>query len=172
MESDVVVIPPGRGADTVAHVEPRSPPHLKTPEDLARELEERLRQDAIRAARWRQRRETYRVLTILMGLLVPSLSLTLAGMISNGSFVGWIDRSGWWPLVITACGGAGAAALVFACGWGIARGMLVFGALFSLVVVLNQVRLGTLVIAMPGLVALFVVAGALVGYLTVMEDGD
>ena len=41
-----------------------------------------------------------------------------------------------------------------------------------LVVALNQARLGTLIVAMPGLVALFVVAGALVGYLVSMEEGD
>src|SRR5688500_14682915 len=79
--------------DNVAGMEPPRPPRMKTPEDLARELEERLRQDAIRARRWRQRRETYRAVTILIGLL-PSLSLILAGMISNNGFMGWIERAG------------------------------------------------------------------------------
>lgn len=172
MEVAVVAIPSACGRASVADVEPRHPPRLKTPEELARELEERLQQDAIRAARWRRRRETYRVITILMGLLLPSLSLTLAGMISSGGFVGWIARAGWWPLLSTALGGAAAAALAFAAGWGVSRGMMIFGALFMVVVALNQARLGTLIIAMPGLVALFVVAGALVGYLVSMEEGD
>jgi hypothetical protein len=145
-------------------------PRIKTPEELARELEERLQQEAIRARRWRQRREAYRVITILAGLLLPSMSLTLAGMISNDGFLRWIDRSGWWPLLITACGGGLASASAFVWGWGVARSMMLFGGLFMLVVALNQARLGTLVIAMPGLVALFVSTGALVGHLITMEE--
>ena len=97
---------------------------VKTPEELARDLEERLRQDAIRARRWRQRRETYRVVVILAGLLLPSLSLSLAGVIGNEGFLRWIDRAGWWPLLITACGGGLASAWAFAGGWGVARGMI------------------------------------------------
>ncbi len=148
------------------------PPRMKTPEDLARELEERLQQEVIRARRWRQRRETYRVVTILVGLLLPSLSLILAGMISNNGFMGWIGRAGWWPLLTTAGGGGAAAALAFAAGWGVARSIMAFGGLFMLVVLLNQIRLGTLIVAMPGLVALFVTTGGLVGYLITMEEGD
>lgn len=147
-------------------------PQIKTPEQLAHELEERLTQDALRAKQWRQRRETYRVVTMLVGLLIPSLCLTFAGMISNEGFTNWISRAGWWPLLSTALGGLAAAALAFAAGWGIARSMMTFGALFMVVVVVNQVRLGTVVIAMPGLVCLFITAGALVGYLTAMEEGD
>lgn len=145
---------------------------MKTPEELARELEERLQQEAIRERRWRRRRETYRIITILAGLVLPSASLTLAGMIGNEGFLSWIDRAGWGPLLTTTCGGALASAVAFAGGWGVARSMMLFGALFMLVVTLNQVRLGTLVIAMPGLVALFVSIGGLVGYLITMEEGD
>ncbi len=149
---------------------PPQQPQYKTPEQLALELEERLQQDALRARQWRQRRETYRVLTMLVGLLMPSLCLLFAGIISNEGFTNWIARAGWWPLISTAVGGLAASALVFAAGWGIARGMMTFGALFMVVVVVNQVRLGTVVIAMPGLVCLFITAGALVGYLTAMEE--
>jgi hypothetical protein len=149
---------------------PPQQPQFKTPEQLARELEERLKQEALRARQWRQRRETYRVLTMLVGLLFPSLCLLFAGMISNEGFTNWISRAGWWPLISTAVGGLAASALVFAAGWGIARSMMTFGVLFMVVVVVNQVRLGTVVIAMPGLVCLFITAGALVGYLTAMEE--
>lgn len=153
-------------------VEPPRPVPFKTPEQLAQELEERLAQDAIRARRWRQRHETYRIVTLLTGLLLPSLCLTFAGMISNEGFTNWIARAGWLPLITTASGGLAAAAVAFSAGWGVARGMMVFGALFMLVVVVNQARLGTLIIAMPGLVCLFVTAGALIGYLVAMEEGD
>lgn len=148
------------------------PSRPETPEQLAQALEERLAQDAIRARRWRQRHETYRVVTLLTGLLFPSLCLTFAGMISNDGFSTWVARASWLPLVTTACGGLAAAAVAFSAGWGVARGMMVFGALFMLVVVVNQARLGTLIIAMPGLACLFVTAGALVGYLVAMEEGD
>lgn len=156
----------------MATVEHPRPPPFKTPEQLAGELEERLQQDAIRARQWRRRRETYRVVILLVGLLFPSLCLMFAGMISNGGFTTWIARAGWLPFLSTAAGGVVAAAVAFACGWGVARGMIAFGALFMLVVVVNQVRLGTVVIAMPGLVCLFITAGALVGHLTAMEEGD
>lgn len=157
---------------SVAVVELPRLPHIKTPEQLARELEERLIQDALRARQWRRRRETYRVVTMLVGLLFPSLCLTFAGMISNEGFANWIARAGWSPLISTALGGLAAATLAFAVGWGIARSMMTFGALFMVVVVVNQVRLGTVVTAMPGLVCLFITAGALVGYLIAMEEGD
>ena len=147
-------------------------PQIKTPEQLAHELEERLQQDAIRARQWRQRRETYRVVTMLVGLLFPSLCLMFAGMISNGGFTNWTARAGWLPFLSTALGGLAVAALAFAAGWGVARSMMAFGALFMVVVAVNQVRLGTVVIAMPGLVCLFVTAGALVGYLTAIEEKD
>lgn len=152
-------------------MDPRRP-GVKPPEQLAQELEARLVQDAIRARRWRQRRETYRILTLLTGLLLPSLCLTFAGMISNEGFANWIARTGWLPLATTAGGGLVASTVAFSAGWGVARGMMVFGALFMLVVAVNQARLGTLVIAMPGLVCLFVTTGALVGYLVAMEEGD
>ncbi len=148
------------------------PPSFKTPEQLAKELEERAQQDAIRERQWRRRRETYRVVTMLVGLLFPSLCLMFAGMISNGGFANWTARAGWLPFLSTALGGLSMAALAFAAGWGISRSMMAFGALFMVVVAVNQVRLGTVVIAMPGLVCLFITAGALVGYLTAMEEGD
>jgi hypothetical protein len=150
----------------------RRPPSIKTPEQVARELEERVLQDAIRARQWRRRRETYRVVTMLVGLLVPSLCLMFAGMISNGGFANWTARDGWLPFISTALGGLVVAALAFAFGWGMSRSMMAFGALFMVVVAVNQARLGTVVIAMPGLVCLFITAGALVGYLTSMEEGD
>lgn len=153
-------------------VELPRPPLRKTPEQLAHELEERLKLDALRARQWRRRRETYRVVSLLVGMSLPSLCLTFAGMISNEGFTNWTARAGWWPLISTALGGVAAAAVVFAAGWGVARGMMAFGVLFMVVVVVNQVRLGTVIIAMPGLVCLFITAGALVGYLTAMEEGD
>jgi hypothetical protein len=165
------VIPSTSVPVTVTAVDHR-PPSIKTPEQVARELEERVLQDVIRARQWRRRRETYRVVTMLVGLLVPSLSLMFAGMISNGGFANWTARAGWLPFISTALGGLVVAALAFAFGWGISRSMMAFGALFMVVVAVNQARLGTVVIAMPGLVCLFITAGALVGYLTSMEEGN
>jgi hypothetical protein len=34
----------------------------------------------------------------------------------------------------------------------------------------NQTAFGKLIVALPGLVAMFVIAGAAVGYITTMED--
>ncbi len=151
---------------------PRLPPRLKSPEELAREQEDRLVQEAIRARRWRIRRTRYAVATVLMGIAVPSASLLAAGSISGGNMAAWIERGGWLPLMVTVCGGAAGAGLVFVRGWGVALGMITFGALFMLLIAITSSVLGSLLPAMPGLVALFVMAGALVGYLTAMEDGD
>ena len=71
---------------------------------------------------------------------------------------------------MAACGGGLAGLLVAVRGWGIARGMMVFGALFSLGVGLGALALIELLAAMPGLVAACVATGGVVGYVTVLEE--
>lgn len=153
-------------------MEPRTPQQQPSPADLAKRAEERHIADAVRVRRWRQRRIGYGLLTVTTGIVVPSISLMVAGAISADGFWNWIARSGWLPLVITSFGGAAAALLVFLRGWGVSLGMISFGVLFAVLVAITRAVLGGLLPAMPGLVALFVCGGALVGYLTLLEEGD
>ena len=143
---------------------------IKTPEDLAREQAERSELDLIRARRWRIRRQWYWLVTVTVGMVLPAFSLAIAGAIYHGSFRGWLMTSGGMPFTLTALGGGLAAALVFVRSWGASRGMLVFGGLFVGVLLTNQTAFGKLIVALPGLVAMFVIAGAAVGYITTMED--
>ena len=145
-------------------------PRIKTPEDLAREQAERSELDLIRARRWRIRRQWYWLVTVTVGMVLPAFSLAIAGAIYHGSFRGWLMTSGGMPFIVTALGGGLAAALVFVRSWGASRGMLVFGGLFIVVLLTNRSEFGKLIAALPGLVAMFVVAGAAVGYVTAMED--
>jgi hypothetical protein len=145
-------------------------PRIKTPEDLAREQAERSELDLIRARRWRVRRQWYWLVTVTAGMVVPAFSLAIAGAIYHGSFRDWLTSSGGMPFIVTALGGGLAAALVFVRSWGVSRGMLVFGGLFIVVLLTNRSEFGKLIAALPGLVAMFVVAGAAVGYVTTMED--
>ena len=50
--------------------------------------------------------------------------------------------------------------------------MLVCGGLFVGVLLTNQTEFGKLIVALPGLVAMFVVAGAVIGHVTTMDDDD
>ncbi len=145
-------------------------PRVKTPEDLAREQAERSEIDLIRARRWRVRRQWYWLVTVTAGMVLPAFSLAIAGAIYHGSFRGWLTTSGGMAFTLTALGGGLAAALVFVRSWGVSRGMLVFGGLFVGVLLTNRAEFGKLIAALPGLVAMFVVAGAAVGYVTTMED--
>jgi hypothetical protein len=149
-------------------------PRIKTPEDLAREQAERIEQDVIRERRWRIRRQWYWLVTVMAGVVIPGVSLAVAGAMSQGSLQSWLTVSGWWPLILTALGGGLAAVVVFVRSWGVSRGMMVFGGLFVVVLTINRTEFGygKLIAALPGLVALFVIAGAIVGYVTSMEDGD
>jgi hypothetical protein len=152
---------------------PQRPP-AKSPEDLAREHVARIEQDVIRERRWRIRRQWYWLVTVTAGVVIPGVSLAAAGAMSQGSLQSWLTTSGWCPLILTVLGGGFAATVVFVRSWGISRGMMVFGGLFVVVLTVNRTEFGygKLIAALPGLAALFVVAGAMVGYLTSMEDGD
>ena len=149
-------------------------PRAKSPDDLAREHAERIELDLIRERRWRIRRQWYWVVTVTAGVLIPAASLVAAGAMSQGNLRTWLTLSGWWPLIVTALGGGLAAAVVFVRGWGVSRGMMVFGGLFVVVLTTNRTEFGfgKLIATLPGLVALFVIAGAIVGYVTSLEDGD
>ena len=149
-------------------------PRVKSPEDLAREHAERMEQAVIRERRWRIRRQWYWLVTVTAGVLIPAASVAATGAMSQGSLRSWLMISGWWPLALTALGGGLAAAVVFVRGWGVSRGMMVFGGLFVVVLMTNRTEFGfgKLIAALPGLVALFVIAGAIVGYVTSLEDGD
>jgi hypothetical protein len=141
------------------------------PADPARQAEERVAA-AVRARSWRRRRTAYGLATVAAGVVVPVGSLSVAGSVSAGGFWNWIALSGVSPLLMTGIGGALAASLVFLRGWGVSLGMITFGVLFALLVAMGRAVLGELLPAMPGLVALFVATGALVGHLTVLEEGD
>lgn len=149
-------------------------PRVKSPEDLAREQAERMEQAVIRERRWRIRRQWYCLVTVTAGIVIPAASLAAAGALSQGSLRTWLIVSGWWPLALTLLGGGLAATLVFVRGWGVSRGMMVFGGLFVVLMMTNRAEFGfgKLIAALPGLVALFVIAGAIVGYVTSLEDGD
>ncbi len=129
-------------------------------------------QAAIRERRWRRRRFHFGSMTVLVGVLVPGMTLLGAGAISAGAMTSWLDGGGWLPLAATMAGGGACAALVFLRGWGVALGMVTFGLLFMGLVATMRGTLAILLPAMPGLVALFVMAGALVGHLTTLEEGD
>ena len=113
-------------------------------------------------------------MTVTAGIVIPAASLAAAGALSQGSLRTWLMVSGWWPLALTLLGGGLAATLVFVRGWGVSRGMMVFGGLFVVLMMTNRAEFGfgKLIAALPGLVALFVIAGAIVGYVTSLEDGD
>lgn len=149
-------------------------PRVKSPEDLAREHTERMEKAVICERRWRIRRQWYWLVTVTAGVLIPAVSLAATGAMSQGNLRTWLMVSGWWPLALTALGGGLAAAVVFVRGWGVSRGMMVFGGLFVVVLTTNRTEFGfgKLIAALPGLVALFVIAGAIVGYVTALEDGD
>lgn len=112
------------------------------------------------------------MMTMVIGVGGPSISLALAGAIAAGSFGNWITVGGYIPLVITMVGGLVGALLVFLRGWGVSLGMITYGVLFIMLISITRSVSGNLLPAMPGLVALFVSSGALVGYLTMLEEGD
>jgi hypothetical protein len=151
---------------------PPEPSPPRTPEELARELEERLRDQEIRDRRWRTRRRLYATLVMVAGASLPALSLLAAGAITGGGAWPWARGAGALPLGLTVAGGALVAGLGFVRGWGVALGMIAFGALFIGVVGITRGVLGDLLPAMPGLVSLFVVSGAVVGYLITLEEGE
>jgi len=144
------------------------PPHL--PPHLAREVEFQARLTAERERRWRRRRLTFAVLTPVMGTLLPVLGLLLAGSIANGSWWAWISNGGWLPLMLTVVGSITAAIIAFLNGWDIIRGMMLYGGVFIAVVAITRTSIGSLLPAMPGLVSVFVMSGAIVGYLISLED--
>ena len=145
---------------------------MKTPEQLAADLEERARQDAVRQRRWRSRRERYRIITILVGAMVPSAILSLFGVLGSSGFAAYFERLPVAVLLTTTVAGAAVAALMFALGWGIIRGMILFAVIFALTVVVFQQNLAVPLAAMPLLVCFYVCAGAVVGYLVVLEDEE
>jgi hypothetical protein len=153
-------------------MQPRLPDSQHALRIAATSPEERAQAEAVRLRRWRQRRLGYLLLTAFVGAIGPSASLAVAGAIGAGSFWNWIATSGWSALLITVFGGLVGACVVFLRGWGVSLGMITFGVLFMLVVTITRSVSGGLLPAMPGLVALFVSSGALVGYLTLLEEGE
>jgi hypothetical protein len=150
---------------------PRAPLGLRTPEQLAREFEERAVEAQRRDAAWLRRRFRFRCWAVAIGACGPAAALTLCGGIARGTVWAWLAHGPGWPLMAAAaCGGGLAGLLVAVRGWGIARGMMVFGALFSLGVGFGAMALIELLPAMPGLVSACVAIGGVVGYVTVLEE--
>jgi hypothetical protein len=67
-----------------------------------------------------------------------------------------------------------AAVWAFWRGWGIIRGMMLYAGVFSVILAVTQTTNSTinLLPAMPGLVSVFVMTGAIVGYFIALEDGE
>ena len=109
-----------------------------------------------------------------MGTLFPVVALLLAGGIANGTVVSWVSDGGWLTLALTVVGSAMAAVLALWRGWGIIRGMMLYAGEFSIILAVTQTTNSTinLLPAMPGLVSVFVMTGAIVGYLIVIEEGE
>jgi hypothetical protein len=150
----------------------RMPSRLnKTPQMRALEQEERLRIDEITSRRWRHRRIGYGICTVSVGSMGPALALSLASSIAHGSFAAWVSV-GWWLLGITIIGGSACSLLLFLRGWGISLGMITYALLFMSIIAIYRSAMAELLPAMPGLVCMFVSVGALVGYLTTLEEGS
>jgi hypothetical protein len=96
----------------------------------------------------------------------------LAASIASGALWVWLINYGWLPVVLSASLSLVASATIFALGWGIIRGMVIFCVIFITVVAVTRTVLGGLLPAMPGLVSIFIITGAMVGYLTALEEGD
>ena len=148
--------------------DPSIPPHL------AREAEFQARLAEQRVSQWRRRRVLFALMTPLMGTLFPVVALLLAGGIANGTVVSWVSEGGWLTLALTVVGSAMAAVLALWRGWGIIRGMMLYAGEFSIILAVTQTTNSTinLLPAMPGLVSVFVMTGAIVGYLIVIEEGE
>ncbi len=144
------------------------------PSLLSREAEFQARLAEQRASQWRRRRMLFAVVTPLMGTFFPVVALLLAGGIANGSMMSWISEGGWLTLIMTVVGSAMAALLALWRGWGIIRGMMLYAGVFSIILVVTRTANSTvnLLPAMPGLVSIFVMTGAIVGYLIVIEEGE
>ena len=144
------------------------------PSHLGREAEFQARIAEQRASRWRRRRMIFALTTPLMGTFFPVVALLLAGSIANGTVSSWISEGGWLTLALTVLGNVMAAVWAFWRGWGIIRGMMLYAGVFSVILAVTQTTNSTinLLPAMPGLVSVFVMTGAIVGYFIALEDGE
>lgn len=155
---------------SIPGVEPVPPP--RSPEQLARELEERVRGEAQRAAAWRARRRWRVVLALLAGTLLPATAVAAAGGIAAGSLADWLGSdAGRWSGVWAGLLGLAPAALMAWLGLGALAGVVAYGAAFGGFVALAGDGAGALLPLLVLLLALFVASGALVGSILAQGDG-
>jgi hypothetical protein len=151
----------------------RLPGGFKTPEQLARELEERAAEQERLTIRWQQRGRRYRVYVLAAGVLGPALTLWGAGWLSDGSLFGWLTERGGWRLVSAgAFLGGLAAALLWWRSWGVVRGMMLFGLVIALIAATPGlvVAQAPLLATWPLLVGMLVANGGLVGFIVQLEE--
>lgn len=148
-------------------------PPIKPPEQLARELEERVRGEAQCIAAWRARRRGRLVLPLLAGTLLPAAAVAGAGGIAAGSLADWLGSdAGRWSSVWAALLGLAPAVLMAWLGLGVLAGVVAYGAAFGGFVALVGDGAGVLLPLLVLLLALFVVSGALVGFILGQDDGS
>jgi hypothetical protein len=143
------------------------------PSHLAREAEFRARLAEEQVKRWRRRRLLYGLLTPFVGTLIPVASLLLAGSMGSGHVKSWITDGGWMPLLITVMGSVIAAVIARWRGWGIIRGMMIYAGVFIAVLIITRTTMSNVALlpAMLVLMSIFIVSGAAVGYLVLLEEG-
>ncbi len=150
---------------------PDQQPQPKSPEQLAREREDRVREDARREAAWRARRRRYAVLALAVGAFLPAASVALAGGIVTASLTEWLTSvDGVRTIVWAGVSGLGCAALMVWRGLGVLPGIVLGGAAFAGFVALAGERATNLLPTLFVLLALFILSGALVGFIIGLEE--
>ena len=147
---------------------PASPlPSPKTPEQLARELEERARDDA----RWRTRRRRFLTLAIAVGAFLPAAAVSAAGGMVVGSLHDWLT-SGAGLRTVAWAGATGLAPAILLAwrGLGVLSGIVLYGAGFAGFVALAGEPVAALLPLLFMLLALFIATGALVGFIVGLEE--
>jgi hypothetical protein len=160
------------GAWQHAAVIPDPPPKPpKPPEQLAAELEARVRDEARRDAAWRARRRRYRVLALAVGAFLPAAAVAIAGGLASGTFPGWLaPDAGLRPVALASASGLAPTALQVWRGAGPLAGVVLHGAAFAAFVALAGKALAILLPLLFLLLALFVATGALVGFIVGLEE--
>lgn len=163
--------------DSISAMIPGAPPPLsplspeKAPEQLTQELEARARDEARREAAWRARRRRYVALALAVGVFIPTAAVAGAGGITAGSLADWLGSGPGRAITAWAfaCSLAPAVIQVWR-GWGALLGIVLYGAAFAGFVAIADDRAALLLPTLVLVLAAFLVAGALVGYLLALEE--
>ncbi len=145
---------------------PSHVPHVHREAEFQRRLAEK------HARTWRHRRVLFCALQVIIGCGLPTGSVLFAAGIASGQMWSWATGHGAMSVMLTMACGLLSSVVIFLWGWGIIRGMIAFALSFIVVVSVTRAVIGELLPAMPGLASLFIMTGVIVGYLTVLEEGD